>query len=410
MTTPTKNPYRYFLLTGIIAMVFSIGLVEAEEVTPSKQELLRLSDTVQEKKSRLEELGRQIDVYKKRIAEKQKEQISLANQIALLENRVAKTLLDIEATGVAIEEVGLEIEILDREILLREEQIERDRKILAELLRELRIYDEQSPLEIFLGADTLSDVFVHMSLLENVQDELQTTVDEVRAVKAEQETRRTEREERRIGLEDLKKELERKELRLEEEQGTREYLLTAAEASETRFQALLSELRAESQLIDTQVSSLERQLRERLRAFDVDFGVGTLFSWPLLHVSVITTYFHDPDYPFRYLFEHSGIDLRAEQGTPVLAAAPGIVAVAKTGRLYGNYVVVIHPNGTSTLYAHLSRIRVEPEQFVQRGETIGLSGGARSTPGAGLSTGPHLHFEVRVEGIPTNPLEYLGLP
>lgn len=132
-----------------------------------------------------------------------------------------------------------------------------------------------------------------------------------------------------------------------------------------------------------------------------------MLSWPLSGRRQITAGFHDPEYPFRYLFEHSGLDLRAEMGSAVGAAAPGIVAVARRGRLYGNYIIILHGNKLATVYAHLSQIRVEPDQVVQRGETIGLSGGRPGHPGAGLSSGPHLHFEVRAGGIPTNPLQYL---
>ena len=101
------------------------------------------------------------------------------------------------------------------------------------------------------------------------------------------------------------------------------------------------------------------------------------------------------------MFEHSGLDLPAASGTLVLSAATGYVAWTKNGRLYGNYVMVIHASGVSTLYAHLSRIDVVADQFVARGDQIGAVGST------GLSTGPHLHFEVRKNGIPTNPLDYL---
>ena len=69
--------------------------------------------------------------------------------------------------------------------------------------------------------------------------------------------------------------------------------------------------------------------------------------------------------------------------------------------MYGNYVMVIHTNGIATLYAHLSRIDVVADQFVSRGDIIGAVGST------GFSTGPHLHFEVRLNGIPTDPLSYL---
>ena len=132
-----------------------------------------------------------------------------------------------------------------------------------------------------------------------------------------------------------------------------------------------------------------------------EVGDSSALSWPLSPEKGISALFHDPTYPFRHLFEHPGLDLPAPTGTPVKAVAPGYVAWVKVGRQYGNYIMIIHANGTATLYAHLSRTDVEPDQFVARGKVIGAVGST------GLSTGPHLHFEVRKNGIPTNPLNYL---
>jgi murein DD-endopeptidase MepM/ murein hydrolase activator NlpD len=103
------------------------------------------------------------------------------------------------------------------------------------------------------------------------------------------------------------------------------------------------------------------------------------------------------------------MDLAGPQGTAIETAAPGYVARVYKGQDYGYYVMIIHANGFATLYAHMSRIDVEVDQYVGRGQVIGLTGGRPGTSGAGFSTGPHLHFEVRLNGIPVNPLAYLDL-
>jgi len=97
---------------------------------------------------------------------------------------------------------------------------------------------------------------------------------------------------------------------------------------------------------------------------------------------------------------HSGVDLAAPAGTPVHAAAAGVARVVD-GPGYGLHVVVTHDRGTQTLYCHLSAAVVANGQAVTRGELIGLVGST------GLSTGPHLHFEVRVDGAPVEPLAWL---
>jgi murein DD-endopeptidase MepM/ murein hydrolase activator NlpD len=98
---------------------------------------------------------------------------------------------------------------------------------------------------------------------------------------------------------------------------------------------------------------------------------------------------------------HTGVDLSAAIGTPVHAAADGIVAHASWGGQYGNLVVIDHGNGMQTWYAHLSRFLVVPGQEIRRGDILGRSGAT------GKVTAPHLHYEVRVGGTPVNPYKYL---
>ncbi len=120
------------------------------------------------------------------------------------------------------------------------------------------------------------------------------------------------------------------------------------------------------------------------------------FIWPL--VGPIGDYFGAPRGGGTY---HQGLDIGAPTGTPIVAAAPGQVVLASAGYGYGNYVVIRHDNGYETLYAHFSQIYVGQGQWVAQGETIGTVGST------GWSTGPHLHFEVRVGGAAIDPLYYL---
>ncbi len=98
---------------------------------------------------------------------------------------------------------------------------------------------------------------------------------------------------------------------------------------------------------------------------------------------------------------HTGVDLQASLGTPVHAAADGVVYQAEFMGRYGNLVVVDHGNGMRTFYAHLSRYNVVPGQEIRRGEVLAYSGAT------GAVTAPHLHFEVRMGGSPVNPYPYL---
>ena len=98
---------------------------------------------------------------------------------------------------------------------------------------------------------------------------------------------------------------------------------------------------------------------------------------------------------------HAGVDLAAPRGTPIYATADGVVTAAERESGYGNVVRIRHEFGFETVYAHQNKIRVRPGQTVSRGVQIGDMGST------GRSTGSHLHYEVRVNGQPVNPMTYL---
>jgi murein DD-endopeptidase MepM/ murein hydrolase activator NlpD len=98
---------------------------------------------------------------------------------------------------------------------------------------------------------------------------------------------------------------------------------------------------------------------------------------------------------------HSGLDISTPTGTPVACPAPGKVLLAGGGGDYGRHVVVQHANGVRSLYGHLSKVEVRAGQSVEKGQLLGLTGST------GRSTGPHLHYELRVAGKSVNPRKFL---
>jgi murein DD-endopeptidase MepM/ murein hydrolase activator NlpD len=135
-------------------------------------------------------------------------------------------------------------------------------------------------------------------------------------------------------------------------------------------------------------------------ALGLGLGKGTHFIWPL--TGRITSVFGPRIHPIYGTPDfHTGVDIAVPEGTEVHAAAPGVVTWAGRRGGYGLLVVIDHGDGYSSYYGHLSRILVHEGQFVEVGQVIALSGNT------GLSTGPHLHFEVRRLGEPVNPLPLL---
>jgi len=401
-----------FIMVVLICSNFGYALAESSVISVAStdtEEIDALNDQVNEKKDVLDNLNKQVTIYQNKIAQKQAEVYNLHDQMAVIENRIAKAELDIQLVKAEIDALNIELVLLEKQIENKEEKIALQKETLAKLIRSINKLDDRSYLEVLLANDSFSEFFDQLKHLEEIQSDLQVSLDEIQGLKTDLETKLDLREAKKEKLVATKTQLEIEQADLNDEINFKEILVRDTQSSEAMYQNLLQELRQERAYIDAQVANLEATIRQKIEAMDQAFASGgdTLLSWPASPSRGITAYFHDPTYPFRHLFEHSGIDLRVYQGTPIKSAAPGYVVWAKQGRMYGNFVMIIHANGISTVYAHLSSINVSVDQFVERGQTIGLSGGMPGTPGAGLSTGPHLHFEVRKSGIPVNPINYL---
>ena len=127
------------------------------------------------------------------------------------------------------------------------------------------------------------------------------------------------------------------------------------------------------------------------------------FTWPCPASSRITSSFGDRESPTEGASSnHKGVDIGASTGSAVLAAADGTVVIATYSASAGNYVMINHGGGVYTVYMHMSSIAVSVGQEVSRGETVGAVGST------GYSTGPHLHFGLRINGTYVNPLSYVS--
>ena len=390
---------------AIAALLVAVAIKGAPLVfAETPEELSELQQKIDERQSEIARINVKLDEYRKKISEYTRKSASLTNDIAMLENESAMAELDVAATQNEIDAENLELKIIEQRISDATEEIARNQQLLSTLLFELYKQDSKGVLDMVFGAETFNDVFSTAAQLESVNERMQASLATTQAMKESLSQQQQDHEGRVVELAALEDELNAKIINLDSKRGAKEVLKAQTRESETEYRVLMSELRQEQQYITSQISALQNDYAEKLTQTD-SYGDATVITWPVR--GIITTLFYDPTYPFRHLFEHSGLDIAVAQGTPIEAAAPGYVAWARTGNMYGNYVMVVHANGFATLYAHMSRIDVAVDQYVARGEIIGLSGGRPGTQGAGFSTGPHVHFEVRKDGIPVDPYKYL---
>jgi murein DD-endopeptidase MepM/ murein hydrolase activator NlpD len=389
--------YLPVVLGMILLLAVPGGLAFAQESVED------IETEIADREARIDQIQDQMEEYRDQINALSNKTAGLLNDIALIENQIAIADLNITTAQVQIETEQLQLKIIEKRIEEETARIDRQKEMMEELLFEMHKQSRIGLLEVIFGAESFNQLFSGVEMLTSVNGDLNQTYTATAASRRRLEEDRAEQEQRVEGLEELQDELEALVVRLESSQAAKDTLVTETQSSEAQYRVLMSELRQEQQYITSQVTSLQYELEQKLSengGEDTSSYVAGTMSHPLPS-GILTAYFHDPSYPFRHLFEHSGIDLAAPTGTPIQAAAPGIVAWTRTGRSYGNYAMIIHEGGFATLYAHMSAFGASTGEYVSRGQTIGYVGST------GFSTGPHLHFEVRLNGIPVNPYTYI---
>ena len=175
----------------------------------------------------------------------------------------------------------------------------------------------------------------------------------------------------------------------------RESFIEKLSEEEQQLQNKIDEINTQYEIINKQI------LAAAMEGLDTQY-IGGELAWPVPGYTRITSNYGMRVHPITHQYKlHTGVDIGAPEGANFIAANDGIVVRSEMNIAYGNMVIIDHGGGISTLYAHGSEILVQVGQTVKRGEPILKVGST------GYSTGPHAHFEVRINGITVNPLPYI---
>lgn len=408
-----KEDFRKFLTLAVglavVASNFTFTPVGAATDNTKKQ-VDDLNSQIKNQQSRVNELDGIIEKYRQRIADQENQQSTLSNDVLLLDNRITKTELDIERAKAGLDTTKLTIESLQQQIDEQNKRMGKQRDSAGDLIRRIHQSDSVPTFEVLLSRPSLSSFFDLLEAEKKLQRQLSDSMEKVKDYKQSLETTRKDLDAKRLVLEQQKKALKKQQEKLQEERNFKISLAAETKNKQSEYERMLYELNQQQQSTADEIATLKDTLKDKLDSIDESLARGDiLLNWPLKPIDniYITAHFHDPTYPFRQRFAHPGTDLRSSVGTPIYAAAGGYVAWTKLGKAYGNYLMIVHPGNIATIYGHLSRFVAHPDMYVQRGDLIGYSGGMPGQPGAGLSTGPHLHFEVRQNGIPVNAENFL---
>lgn len=387
-----------FFLSLLIVLFLSAPYVIADEI----------QDQINEKKAAAQALQKQIDTFNQAITQKQKDITTLKGQLNLIDTRISRTQLEIQSTNLNIDATTKELQLLALGIADKETDIEKRKRWIGSLMRSLQHNDNADYLKGLVTGQSISDVIAHSQNIAEMQKNIVTGMKELETARTALQTSKKEQDVHKALLLKLKNTLGSKEFVLKGERTHKDALVTETKNSEKKFQAIVTDLKSQARATEAEIYSLEAVARAKLAKAGKLSNLGDFsVEWPVPS-HLVTAHFHDADYPFRNVFEHPGTDIRASQGTSIHAAATGYVGRARDAGMGYSYVMLIHQNGFSTVYGHMSRIDVRDGQLIEAGDVIGLSGGTPGTRGAGpFVTGAHLHFEVRKDGIPVNAEHYL---
>lgn len=394
-----------------------------------------LNQQIANQKAIIDALNAKAKQYQDQIDAAQGQVKDLRGQVAIIDNQITQTNVAIEAKQEEIRALELEIASIQQQIDAKTTAINGQREQLASDIVRLDQNSRTSTLALVLTHGSLAEFYGQAQATAALGESLKDSIGQLHQLRSELEAKQGEISQARDQVTHDKAQLESQKQATEDQRTAKDYLLGNVQQSADQYNQLLRESLQQEQQADAAINGLEAQLRKQLGSDNPQF-TSTGFVWPLAVTKGISTYFHDTNYPFNFLYcsggltpptcGHPGIDIPAPQGTPVRATADGVVsAIANQGfatisvtcasgktcvakKSVLNYVSLVHDNGMSSRYLHLSVVYVNPEQFVKQGDIIGLSGGLPGTAGAGgYTTGAHLHFELRVGGLPDDPLKYL---
>jgi len=381
------------------------------------------SSELNQKRNQLNNVNNQLDETRKKIEQKKAEEKEILNQISATDKSIEAVKKEYEQLDGELNNVSSQRNETERQLAIVQAQLYRTQQELehteARLEEQKRILNNRiagiykqgksSYVNVLLTSDDFMSLLNRLRFLELIANQDHEIVQEVEETKREIEEKKRQVEADKEAVNTQRVKLVNEEQRvkqlteaklsqqktLESEQNKKKTLLDQVQESREAYE------KAEDQLLATSNS-----IAARIRQLESGSGSGQTYNpngfvWPTS--GRVTSSFGMRLHPIHNVWKmHTGIDIGAPSGQAIVAVQDGTVLSASAGWNggYGNLTIISHGGGITSLYAHQSSILVSNGQRVSKGQTIGRVGST------GYSTGPHLHFEIRKDGTPQNPMNW----
>lgn len=388
-----------------LCFIFAINMSGSVFVAHSSKSLTELENEKRAFEQELQNARNEAKRIEQRINELKNSKAKQEEIKEQLEKQIENTRQQISICTNRIISIQNSIDALQSDIEAKNKEFDHIKELFKKRLRCMYMSGANGQLLILLGADDFADYLARTELTRCVAEydnalllKITKIVESINQTKSEVEKQKQEQV-------NLKKTLEQKQNQLNSQVSEVNQIIR-------NINSQTSELNAKKQEYENAIRQVEKKIEEVLQQITALKFNGTVgFLWPVPGYYIITSPFGMRVHPITGTYRmHNGIDISGSGilGKPILAAEDGQVVIASyNAGGYGNYVMINHgkddsSNTYATLYGHMTKYIVSVGQTVKKGDVIGYVGST------GASTGPHLHFEIRVNGTPQNPMNYFN--
>lgn len=373
------------IVLAFIIICTYITVVYAED---SESNLTNLQNQQQDLQNQLDESNEQLEEVQSQLSENLQQIEKLDEKIQQSEEKIAQ--LDEQIT-----QLQTEISDIQAKLEVAEKNYENQKQTMEKRLVAIYEAGDTRYIDVLLKSSNISEFLSNYYLITEITSMDQNLLDEVETQKKEIELSKQKLEKNQESLATALQTQTQTSTVLQNTKTLRQNYIARLSDEEKAKQAQIDEITAQYEAVNNQILELAKQ------GLDTAY-IGGVLAWPVPGYTKITSNYGMRVHPITGQYKlHTGVDISAPIGANFVAANDGIVTKAEYNTAYGNMVIIDHGGGISTLYAHGSEILVTVGQTVKRNEAILKVGST------GYSTGPHAHFEVRINGVVTNPIEYI---
>ena len=341
------------------------------------------------------ELQDQLNESNEQLQEVQSQLSENLQQIEKLDERIRTSENEIEELDAQVKSLQEEIASIQAQLDVAEKNYEKQKDIMEKRLVAIYEAGDTKYLDVLLNSSNISDFLSNYYLITEIASVDKSLLDDVETEKKEIELAKQKLQTKQESLAVALKAQTQTATVLQNTKALRQNYISRLSDEEKAKQEQIDEMTQQYEDVNNQILEIAKQ------GLDTAY-IGGVLAWPVPGYNKITSYYGMRVHPITGQYKlHTGVDISAPTGVNFIAANDGIVTKAEYNSAYGKMVIIDHGGGISTLYAHGSEILVTVGQIVKKDDPILKVGST------GYSTGPHAHFEVRINGVVTDPLPYI---